>query len=74
MLSVFLVCLWRLVLYLQERTALHDELEFEHGWPFDRHHLYCVSIFHCLFVNTYSPPPSQAVDDLSLMMFCIWLA
>jgi hypothetical protein len=72
-LNVFLACLWRLVLYLQERTALHDELEFEHGWPFDRHHLYCVSI-STAYLSTHIPPPSQAVDDLSLMMFCIWLA
>lgn len=40
--------------------------------PFSIYSFY-VSISAALSVNTYSPQ-SQAVDDLSLTMFCIWLA
>lgn len=35
--------------------------------------IYLCFYFCCSSVNTYSPQ-SQAVDDLSLTMFCIWLA
>lgn len=58
-------------------SALAEGWLYTMNWSLDMAGRLTISIF-CVSISTAyllaHIPPSQAVDDLSLMMFCIWLA